>query len=307
MDIFEEYLSCVKCGSSLKKNKMSYVCVKCGNEHRIKNGIFECLGKMETEKNFSRQKWDDFYTKFYNIKSCLEEYDKIKDDYERYGVKQLKKYADFGKKSVYLEIGCGMFFLGSMLARDCNLVIGIDFSYPALMCAKKLLEAKGIKNYILIHGDIFKMPIKNRSVDILYGGGVIEHFKNTDFCIKENARVMKNKGVAINAVPFLNLASLSYRQVWGNIPDLPILKQIAEVIHIKLLKGKHMYFGYELSFTKGKMNRLHKKHGFKTVKFFRLETDIKMDFLPKRIRPLFRYIAKNYSWFWPMMLVVAKK
>lgn len=113
--------------------------------------------------------------------------------------------------------------------------------------------------------------------------------------------------MALNAVPYLNIGSLTYRQFWGNIPDFPILKELAEFIHIKLLKGKHMLFGYEMSFLQSKIYRLHKKHGFNEVKFFRFETDVMLDFLPKFLKPPLVWLAENCSWFWPMMMIVAKK
>lgn len=306
MDKYEKYLSCIDCRGKLKKNSKSYKCCKCGRKYEVVNGIFECLGQMEKEKNFSQEKWDKFYKKYFSVAKCLSEFEKVKKEcLEVLG--QWGKYTVFNKKSVYLEIGSGVFFMGNTLSSKCKMVIGVDFSMPALMSAKKVLEARKVKNYILIYGDIFKMPIQNKIVDFLYGGGVIEHFKDTEGCIKEYARVMKRGGIAINAVPYLNIAALTYRQNWGNIPDFPILKQIAEFVHLKLLKGKHMYFGYELSFTKGKMIRLHRLAGFRKIKFARLETKIQMSFLPEFIRPFMRKLATNYSWFWPMMLVVAEK
>lgn len=227
--------------------------------------------------------------------------------YQTYGVNQIKKYYKVNKKSIYFELGCGTFIIGSILAKECKLVIGIDFSLPALKVAKKIFDKRGIKNYLLIRGDIFKIPLINGIVDIMYGGGVIEHFKDTKGCIKEFSRLIKKNGVALNAVPLLNVGALTYRQIWGNIPDFPIVKNIFEFIHIKLLKGKHMYFGYEMSFTKSKLLKLHTKFGFKKINFFRLETEIMMGFLPKFVRPTAVYLAQNCSWFWPMMLVVAEK
>ena len=306
MDMHQKYLCCVDCRGQLRRVKMKYICKKCGKQFSLKNGIFSCLDVLEGEKNFSKEKWDIFYKKYFSVKKCLGEFKKVKTECdETYNI--WKRYAVFNKQKVYLEIGSGVFFMGNVLSSDCKLVIGIDFSLPSLMAAKKVLDARGVKNYILIHGDILKMPIKSKVVDILYGGGVIEHFKDTAGCIKEYARVMKKKGVAINAVPYLNLAALTYRQNWGNIPDFPVIKQVAEFIHMKLLKGRHMYFGYELSFTKSKMIRLHKKYGFKNIKFTRLETKIFMCFLPKFVRPFMKKLAENCSWFWPMMLVVAEK
>jgi hypothetical protein len=100
---------------------------------------------------------------------------------------------------------------------------------------------------------------------------------------------------------------MTYRQIWGNIPDFPVIKQLAEFVHIKLLKGKHMYFGYELSFTKSKLEKVHKLAGFSKIKIVRMESEVMMGFLPKFIRPMAVYLAEHSSWFWPMAMVVATK
>lgn len=307
MFVKEKYLICVDCQGSLSKSGNFLICQKCGRKYKYSNGILDCIGEMAEEKIFSQKKWDIFYKNWQGKGKVDEEYEKSLPIFQKYGVEQILKYYKVNKKTIYFELGCGTFTIGSLLAKECKLVIGIDFSMPALKIAKKIMDNNGIKNYLLIRGDIFKIPLKDKTVDLLYGGGVIEHFKDTSGCIREFARIMKKNGIALNAVPFLNIGSLTYRQLWGNIPDFPIIKQLAEWIHLKLLKGKHMYFGYELSFTRLKLKKLHLKYGFKKIKFVRLDCEIMLGFLPVIVRPAARYLAENCSWFWPMMLVVAKK
>lgn len=307
MKSIEKYLSCVHCGDDLKFGKNFFVCVKCGHKYSFVDNILDCVDKMEDEKVFSQKKWDIFYRNWFKKGNVTDEYNKVLEMYKTYGVDQIKKYYKLDKSKVYLEIGCGAFIIGALVAKDCKMVVGIDFSMPALLAAKKILELNKVVNYLLIRGDIFKIPLRAKTVDLLYGGGVIEHFKDTAGCIAEYGRVMKRGGVALNAVPYLNVGSLTYRQIWGNIPDFPVLKQLAEFVHIKLLKGKHMYFGYELSFTQIKLRLLHKKFGFRKVRFVRMESEILMGFLPKFLRPPMVWLATHFSWFWPMMLVVAKK
>lgn len=307
MKSIEKYLSCVDCHGDLKFKDSFFTCVKCGRKYTYKNNILDCIGNMEEEKVFSQKKWDKFYNNWFKKGKVTDEYNKVLQMYKTYGVEQIKKYYKLDKTKTYFELGCGAFIIGALVAKDCKMVVGIDFSMPALLAAKKILELNKVKNYILIRGDIFKIPLKNKSVDLLYGGGVIEHFKDTSGCIAEYSRVMKKGGVALNAVPYLNIGSMTYRQIWGNIPDFPLIKQLAEFVHIKLLKGKHMYFGYELSFTQSKLRRLHEKFGFRKVKFVRMESEVLMGFLPSFIRPAMVYLAEHFSWFWPMMLVVAKK
>ena len=187
-----------------------------------------------------------------------------------------------------------------------NLIIGIDFCLSALKIAKKLLDKKGITNYLLIQGDILKMPLKNSSIDFIYGGGVIEHFKNTQSCINELFRVLKVNGVVMNSVPYLNIGSI-YRQIFGNIPNIIILKQIAEFIHIKLLNGKHMIFGYEMSFLATTLKKIYKKAGFNKISVNKFEFELAFDFVPNSLKKPFVWLANNSRFFWPMIKVVSKK
>lgn len=171
-----------------------------------------------------------------------------------------------------------------------------------------MLDGKGITNYQLILGDINKMPIKSNSIDLLYGGGVIEHCENTQTVINEIYRVLKPGGVSFNTVPYLNLGALTYRQIWGNIPEFPLLKQLAEFVHIKLLGARHMTFGYELSFSAGYLRALHKKAGFKKVTVDKFETKLMFDFIPFDFsRRVCIYLANHCRLFWPMIKVVAEK
>jgi ubiquinone/menaquinone biosynthesis C-methylase UbiE len=171
-----------------------------------------------------------------------------------------------------------------------------------------MFDRRGIKNYLLIQGNILKMPIKSEKIDFIYGGGVIEHFKKTQQSINELYRVLKKNGVSFNTVPYLNLSSLTYRQIWGNIPNFPVLKQIAEFIHIRLLGGRHMIFGYEFSFLGSTLIKLHKKAGFSEIYIDRFRTKLVFvfvhnDFFKKKLL----WLADNNRLFWPMVKVVGRK
>lgn len=186
-----DYLCCVNCKKSLTDLGNSFVCSKCGRKYKFEDGIFDCMENEVGEKLFSQNKWDIFYNNWFKTNDIDAEYLKIEEMYQRYGTDQIKKYFNLKKNSVYFELGCGVFIIWTQVAKDCKLVVGIDFSLPALKAAKKILDFNGVKNYLLIRGDIFKIPIKDSSIDLLYGGGVIEHFKDTDSCISEYARIMK--------------------------------------------------------------------------------------------------------------------
>jgi len=308
-----DILACPVCGNPVTKtnNKLSCSNNDCKKSYSLLfDNIFSFLDNDQSDDTeLSIEKWDEFYsdkTKFKDYENRYQLY--VEDNFSNV-YRQLSEYKKFQKgKTVFLEIGCGPMFLARALSSKCKFVVGIDFSLEALKTAQVMLEKNKIKNYILIHGDIKNIPIQDNSIDILYGGGVIEHFTDTYTAIKELHRVLKPSGISFNTVPHLNIGSLTYRQVWGNIPNFPVLKQIAEFIHIRLLKSKHMTFGYEMSFLASHLKYLHKKAGFSKIKSTKFETKLMFEFIPTTfLKHLFSWLANNSPLFWPMIKVIGIK
>ncbi len=303
-----QYICCPSCKSDLFLKDDQLICSSCDATYSVLEGdILSIVPNMTDDLMLSIEKWDELYRNQLarnELENNFKYYEnRFKDDV----VNQLIEAKALSSDTVYLEIGCGTFFLGQSLAKDVGLIIGIDFSPTALKIAKKMLDGKGISNYILIHGDIQKMPLKNDAVDLIYGGGVIEHFENTSTAVCELYRVLKQQGVSVNTVPHLNLGSLTYRQIWGNIPNFPILKQLAELIHIKLLGGKHMMFGYEFSFLPSTIKKIHINCGFTKVDVDKFKVKTDLEFVPKSLRGYADYLCTNSKLFWPMIKVTAQK
>jgi len=300
------YLRCPRCGIVFQVKGNFLICKGCGQKYKI---VGHCLLRdpevFVSDYEFSREKWDNYYRG-----SCLKKLENEENEYLQRHLneiyKQISEYKPI-KEVVYLEIGCGLMFFGQKIARDCQLVIGVDFSETALRIAEKLFKKKGIKNFFLIQTDIRKMPLRENSIDLSYGGGVIEHFKDTQTCIDELYRVLKPGGVSFNTVPYLNLGSLIYRQVWGNIPNIPILKQLAEFVHIRLLGARHMRFGYEMSFLGMTLKRIHKKAGFRTVVVDKFDVSLILALVPNYFRPFLTKLANYTRLFWPMIKIIGKK
>jgi ubiquinone/menaquinone biosynthesis C-methylase UbiE len=309
ININKELLSlicCPECQSTFVKKGDALQCLWCKNRLQISNGIIVSKSNFPSDLAISSQKWDKLYKEEIQQKTYKEKYDYYMKNYFSDVYQQLNTVKNI-RDIVYLEIGSGDFLLGQTLASKCKLVIGVDTSKSALLIAQHMLEEKNVKNYLLIQADINHMPIRGRSVDLIYGGGVIEHFKDTLTCLKELCRVLKVGGVSFNTVPFMNIGSLTYRQIWGNIPNIPVLKQLAEFVHIKLLGAKHMIFGYEMSFTKKSLIDFHGKAGFRKIYVDKFKIQSSFDFVPKFIRPFFIRLANNSSFFWPMIKVVGVK
>lgn len=300
------YICCPLCKGDLRLRGALLLCSHCAKTFKKKDGIYLLLPDQSRELALTIEKWDRIYQLQLKNKTYQREQKSYLDLYAEDTKRQLREVKAF-TRSVYLEIGCGPFFLGQEIADQTKVIIGIDICPGALQIAKTMLEKRGITNAILIQGDILALPLKGESIDLIYGGGVIEHFPDTQQCVNELHRVLRSGGVSFNTVPYLNLGSLTYRQVWGNIPNFPVLRQFAEFVHIKLLGAKHMIFGFEMSFTKGTLRRIHERAGFRKITISRFDVALVFEFVPAILRRPLQYLARNSALFWPMVKIIATK
>jgi len=306
-----DILVCPNCQSPLYKQGDVLYCKKssCGSIFSVKEGIFQFVKTFDEDSlQLSSDKWRTFYDETLSNDSYEDLYSNYMTNHFDSLYEQISEFKKVDKDLIFLEMGCGLMFLGRAISDKCALVIGLDISNNALKIVKKKFDALGIKNYILIQGDIGQMPIKSNSIGLVYGGGVLEHLKNTNSAVEEFYRVLKKGGVSFNTIPHLNVGSLTYRQLWGNIPDFPLVRTVFAFIHIKLLKAKHMRFGYELSFPARKMFKLHKKSGFREVFITKFEVTLSFDFvLSGSLKRILRRVANSSPLFWPMIKVIGKK
>lgn len=226
-------------------------------------------------------------------------------DYLQDTLRQVLGSIDPKKHRRYLEIGCGPGFLGVELARRGFKVAGLDCCFEALKLATRVYRRAGQKG-TFVGGDLHHVPLADGCVDFIYGGGVIEHFEDTLGAVREIARVLAPGGVSFNTVPYVSVGSFTYRQLWGNIPDLPVLKPLFRFFHVNLLGGHHLKYGHEMSFTARKMASLHRQAGFSKVSVVRFDVFLPLYFLPAFLRPLARKLCR-FRPFWPMIAVVAVK
>jgi len=227
------------------------------------NGIYKMYKlDLKNELLISQRAWENIYDLDLDaLKLDRNDFDnnKLLDH-----VGYIEKTYKFDSNSVYLEIGCGPAHIGEYIIKKFDSTfIGVDFNYKMLLTLKKYFDLNGYSKYILIHGDINDMPILDGSVDYIYGGGVIEHFSDTGHILKECYRLLRSGGIAFNTVPAFNVSWVS--RFYNNIPLN--FKNFFEFIHLKILKGRVLEknFGYELSYTKNNLFKLHSIIGFKDI------------------------------------------
>lgn len=100
--------------------------------------------------------------------------------------------------SLMLEGGCGMGnYVAYYFSRDFN-VVGLDFAQKAL----KTLDVRqpGLK---LVAGDVSSLPFPDKTFDLYYSGGVVEHFEDgAERALNEARRVLKDTGILLISVPY---------------------------------------------------------------------------------------------------------
>jgi len=112
----------------------------------------------------------------------------------------MKKHLEKGRK--LLEIGCGggKFLTYFNEQFDCE-VYGIDYSPAGCELAKKNLESAGIKGTIICD-DIFNCTqLEKESFDIVFSGGFIEHFDETETVIAKHIEFLKPGGTLVIELP----------------------------------------------------------------------------------------------------------
>ena len=230
-----------------------------------KNGIWVTNVSLLEEESVSQSAWEKIYN--YDLKKLVSNRESFNKDKLADHIVYIDDSYKFTSQTNYLEIGCGPAYIGEYLMKTHNCYfIGVDFNYPMLLTLKKYFNTKGYKKYLLIYADINDMPIKNKTIDYIYGGGVIEHLPDTNHIVEELYRVLRRGGVAFNTVPAFSLWWIT--RCFNNIPSLKGIRKIFEFMHLKLLKGRILekYYGYELSFTVNNLRNLHKKSGFCDIK-----------------------------------------
>lgn len=199
--------SCLKCGSELILSDGKIInnqvmngklrC-SCGEEYVIKNGILRVRGI----DNLPEFKFDYNYIRDYisltdsnyleNLYKALDwEYRKI-------------NFNDF-KGRVLLELGSGLgFFLRGIyndLPSDC-IYIAVDYNIERHQFLKNMLEGSDIrKNIIFVCSDFLKIPIRNKSVDVLLdiSGTSNYSFDNEAFLLNLVDNYVKDNAMLIGA------------------------------------------------------------------------------------------------------------
>lgn len=108
-----------------------------------------------------------------------------------------------------IEVGCATGATSFILDESFNKTL-LDLNPIAINLAKKVFRKKN-RNAKFVLANMFNMPFEDKSFDIVFNAGVIEHFnkKERTGVLKEYSRILRNNGVII--IGFPNHFCIPYR------------------------------------------------------------------------------------------------
>lgn len=286
-------LACPECYGDLEEKDNKLICKKCKETYDIVEGIPVLLPKdMAKDAQLSQEKWSELY------KHKTIDADPNKNPYLKDSFAYIQEHVDV-TKGWFLEVGCGNARNSFLLVKERGTkAVGLDFALGALIDAKRLFDKHNL-HMLLVCGDMLHMPFKDNTFHAMFAGGAIEHFKDTQQSVDELARTLAKGGKLTSTQPFFSFAVV-YSQLTGNIPDVPVLRPLAEWFHIKVLGGKHMMYGYEKSMTTAKLHHYMKKAGLKIVSYGEHKMYYEIKFAKAEwMKDLFRWVS-HFKPFWPM-------
>ena len=172
----------------------------CGEEYLIKSGILVVKNK-HIEEQFKGHYDYDYIREYINVTDT----EFLSNIYR--GLQWIENKVDFTSFSnkVLLELGSGMGiflrYVYDKLPEDC-LYIAVDHDINRHNLVKNMLEMADCKrNIIFICSDFLKVPIKEKSVDVLidYSGTTNYSFKSSDFLLELVDRYIKDKASLLGA------------------------------------------------------------------------------------------------------------
>lgn len=142
-------------------------------------------------KTSERRHWDDFWKRDRDL-------DEIYDNDGRICDEVLKRFdpADL----TVLEVGAATARDSVELAEKGACALALDYSHEALRLAKQA-AGRADTLILLVCGDAEALPFRDGSLDLVFHQGVLEHFRDPQPLLRENARVLRSGGTLLVDVP----------------------------------------------------------------------------------------------------------
>jgi ubiquinone/menaquinone biosynthesis C-methylase UbiE len=147
------------------------------------------------------------------------------------------------KDATVLEAGCGSGTYLNLLQKSGYRCLGVDYSENSVRLMKDSLDKNAVQ------ADIKCLPFKDKSFDLIFNQGVMEHFTDNDFLhiVREMKRVARNVLIIVPS----NLSLFRLYDPFGDDPDKRFLNK--RVLHklmsqeLKDVRVKYLWRSFFLS------------------------------------------------------------
>lgn len=137
-----------------------------------------------------------------------------------------------------LEVGAGTGREGHVLAARGAYVVLVDFSEPALRLSRELSPGPR-----LVRADATRLPFPDGAFDLVYHQGLMEHFRDPLPLLRENRRVLGDRGILL--------------------VDVPQTFHVYTVIKRVLIALGWWFAGWETQYSPGQLERIVESAGFR--------------------------------------------
>ena len=185
-NILRNHLKCLECNNGNQTWSENFIeCSSCGKKTKIKNGIPRYVDGTY-HSNFGLQ-WNKFST------VQLDSFNGS-DESEKRLLTQSKLCPDDFYGKTILEVGAGNGRFTEVFLKYGATVLAVDYS--SAIDANWRNHKKSVEegHLLLIQGDLFNLPLKESSFDIVFCYGVIQHTGNNQRAILELSKFPKKKG-----------------------------------------------------------------------------------------------------------------
>ena len=144
----------------------------------------------------------------------------------------IAKKPDDLRGKIVLDVGCGTGRFAEIALQAGAVVVGLDYSSAAYVAAENL---KDYPNFIPIRGDLYNLPFRNKSFDLVYCLGVLQHTPDVEKAFKSLPPMVKESGDLVVDYYWRRLqtvASWKYiiRILTSNLPESKVFKLLS-VVH----------------------------------------------------------------------------